>query len=59
MNLKVQTGISRELEADCLRLYMQWYLPADRYLLPITSNVPRTKILHFVQNDGSGGKVIP
>ena len=34
---------------------MQRYLPADRYLLQITSNVPRTKILHFVQNDGSGG----
>ena len=58
MNLKVQAGISQELEADCRRLYMQRYLPADRYLLQITSNVSRTKILHFVQNDGSGGKVI-
>ena len=36
---------------------MQQHLPADRYLLPITSNAPRTEILRFAQNDCRAGRL--
>ena len=49
MNLIVscRTDGSWQPEADCFHLCMTPLLPADRCLIPIASNVPRTKILRL------------
>ena len=38
---------SRQPEADCFWLYMQWSLPAEWYLLPFVSYAAWTKILRL------------